>query len=231
MLPEEIPFLSVAELSDYIKKKEITPVETIRAYLERIERVDPKLNSYITVLADQAEHDAELAGREIASGNYLGPLHGIPIAIKDQIHSKGIRTTDASKIRTDFVPVEDATVLAKLRAAGAILLGKLNMSEVALGDPISSAFGPAHNPWDLERNPGTSSTGSGAATAGFLCATSLGEDTGGSIRGPAANCGLVGLRPTWGRVSRYGVDGASGLSIQLDPYLGASPIVLLLSAL
>ena len=208
MLPEEIPFLSVAELSGYIKKKEITPVETVRAYLERIERIDPKLNAYITVLADQAEHDAELAGREIASGNYLGPLHGIPVAIKDQIHSKGVRTTDASKIRTDFVPVEDATVLSKLKAAGAILLGKLNMSEFALGDPISSAFGPAHNPWDLERNPGTSSTGSGAATAGFLCATSLGEDTGGSIRGPAANCGLVGLRPTWGRVSRYGVDGA-----------------------
>ena len=103
----------------------------------------------------------------------------------------------------------DATVVANLRRAGAIVLGKLNMSEFAMGDPISSYFGAARNPWDLERNPGTSSTGSGAATAGFLCATSLGEDTGGSIRGPAANCGLVGIRPSWGRVSRYGVDGAS----------------------
>ena len=165
-------------------------------------------DSYITVLADQAEQDAEIAGQEISNGNYRGPLHGVPVAVKDQIHSEGIRTTDASQIRTDFIPNEDATVLANLKAAGAILLGKLNMSEFALGDPISSAFGPAHNPWDLNRSPGTSSTGSGAATAGFLCATSLGEDTGGSIRGPAANCGLVGLRPTWGRVSRYGVDGA-----------------------
>ena len=208
MLPEEIPLLSVVELANYIEKKEITPLETVRAYLSRIEKFDPKLNSYITVLADQAEQDAEIAGQEISNGNYRGPLHGVPVAVKDQIHSEGIRTTDASQIRTDFIPNEDATVLANLKAAGAILLGKLNMSEFALGDPISSAFGPAHNPWDLNRSPGTSSTGSGAATAGFLCATSLGEDTGGSIRGPAANCGLVGLRPTWGRVSRYGVDGA-----------------------
>ena len=169
MLPEEIPFLSVAELSGYIKKKEITPVETVRAYLERIERIDPKLNAYIPVLADQAEHDAELAGREIASGNYLGPLHGIPVAIKDQIHSKGVRTTDASKIRTDFVPMEDATVLSKLKAAGAILLGKLNMSEFALGDPISSAFGPAHNPWDLKRNPGSGPDLARFGSSFFLC--------------------------------------------------------------
>ena len=128
--------------------------------------------------------------------------------MKDQIYTKGTRTTDASKLRSDFVPDEDATVVVNLRKAGATLLGKLNMSEFALGDPHSSAFGPARNPWDLDRSPGTSSTGSGAATAARLCATSLGEDTGGSIRGPAAHCGLVGLRPTWGRVSRYGVDGA-----------------------
>ena len=208
MLPEEIPLLSVVELANHIEKKEITPIETVRAYLSRIEKLDPQLNAYITVLADEAEQAAKIAGQEILNGNYRGPLHGVPVAVKDQIHSEGIRTTDASQIRTDFIPNEDATVLANLKAAGAILLGKLNMSEFALGDPISSAFGPAHNPWDLNRSPGTSSTGSGAATAGFLCATSLGEDTGGSIRGPAANCGLVGLRPTWGRVSRYGVDGA-----------------------
>lgn len=130
------------------------------------------------------------------------------MGIKDQIYTKGIRTTDASKIRADFVTTEDATVVTNLKNAGAILLGKLNMSEFAHGEPQSSAFGPARNPWDLDRSPGVSSTGSGAATAARLCATSLGEDTGGSIRGPAANCGLVGLRPTWGRVSRYGVDGA-----------------------
>ena len=208
MLPEEIPLLSVVELANHIEKKEITPIETVRAYLSRIEKLDPQLNAYITVLADEAEQAAKIAGQEILNGNYRGPLHGVPVAVKDQIHSEGIRTTDASQIRTEFIPNEDATVLANLKAAGAILLGKLNMSEFALGDPISSAFGPAHNPWDVDRSPGTSSTGSGAATAGFLCATSLGEDTGGSIRGPAANCGLVGLRPTWGRVSRYGVDGA-----------------------
>lgn len=204
----DIPFLSATELSGFLQRKEISPVEAVDAYLSRIEQVDPNLNAYITVLAEEARQAALDAEREIAGGDYRGPLHGVPVAVKDQIHSKGIRTTDASKIRSDFVPEEDATVLARLKDAGAILLGKLNMSEFALGDPISSAFGPAHNPWDLERSPGTSSTGSGAATSGFLCATSLGEDTGGSIRGPAANCGLVGLRPSWGRVSRYGVDGA-----------------------
>ncbi|MCH8745743.1 MAG: Asp-tRNA(Asn)/Glu-tRNA(Gln) amidotransferase GatCAB subunit A [Chloroflexi bacterium] len=204
----DIPFLPATELSGLLQRKEISPLEAVDAYLNRIEQVDPKLNSYITVLATEARQAALDAEREIAGGGYRGPLHGVPVAVKDQIHSKGIRTTDGSKIRSDFIPEEDATVLARLKEAGAILLGKLNMSEFALGDPISSAFGPAHNPWDLERSPGTSSTGSGAATAGFLCATSLGEDTGGSIRGPAANCGLVGLRPSWGRVSRYGVDGA-----------------------
>ena len=204
----EIAFLSATELGSAIQSKQISPVEAVEAYLERIQRIDPKVNSYITVCADQALEDARQAEAEIQRGEYWGPLHGIPIGIKDQIYTKGIRTTDASKIRSDFVPGEDATVVTKLKNAGAILLGKLNMSEFAHGEPQSSAFGPARNPWDLERSPGVSSTGSGAATAARLCATSLGEDTGGSIRGPAANCGLVGLRPTWGRVSRYGVDGA-----------------------
>jgi aspartyl-tRNA(Asn)/glutamyl-tRNA(Gln) amidotransferase subunit A len=204
----DIAFLSASELASAIESKQVSPVEAVEAYLERIERIDPNVNSYITVLADDARRDAKSAEAEIQRGQYRGPLHGIPIALKDQIHTKGVRTTDASKIRTDFVPQEDATVVVNLKNAGAIILGKLNMSEFALGDPQSSAFGPARNPWDLERSPGTSSSGSGAATAARLCATSLGEDTGGSIRGPAANCGLVGLRPTWGRVSRYGVDGA-----------------------
>ncbi len=145
----------------------------------------------------------------IANGKYLGPLHGIPVGVKDQIYTKGIRTTDASKLRSHFVPDFDATVVANLKKAGAIVLGKLNMTEFAMGDPITSAFGVTHNPWEIGRNPGTSSTGSGAATAACLCATSLGEDTGGSVRGPAANCGITGIRPSWGRVSRFGVDGAS----------------------
>ena len=208
MQPNDIPYLSATELAGYIESKQLSPLEAVDAYLSRIERVDPKLNSYVTVCAETARAEARQAGEEIAGGGYRGPLHGIPVGVKDQIHAKGITNSDGSKIRADFVPDADATVVANLRRAGAILLGKLNMSEFAMGDPISSYFGAAHNPWDLERNPGTSSTGSGAATAGFLCATSLGEDTGGSIRGPAANCGLVGLRPSWGRVSRYGVDGA-----------------------
>jgi aspartyl-tRNA(Asn)/glutamyl-tRNA(Gln) amidotransferase subunit A len=208
MAPADIPFLSATELAADLENKQISPVEAVEAYLFRIEQVGPTVNAYITVCAEQARQAARQAEAEIASGHYRGPLHGVPVAVKDQIHTQGILTTDASKVQAEFVPDEDATVVTNLKNAGAVLLGKLNMSEFALGDPISSAFGPARNPWDLERSPGTSSTGSGAATAAFLCATSLGEDTGGSIRGPAANCGLVGLRPTWGRVSRYGVDGA-----------------------
>jgi aspartyl-tRNA(Asn)/glutamyl-tRNA(Gln) amidotransferase subunit A len=181
----------------------------VDAYLERITQVNPKLNAYITVLAEEALAEARQAEVDIASGRNRGSLHGVPVGVKDQIHTAGIRTTDASKIRSDFVPDTDAAVVDGLKNAGAIILGKLNMTEFAMGDPITSAFGVTRNPWDLERNPGTSSTGSGAATASFMCATSLGEDTGGSVRGPAANCGLVGIRPSWGRVSRFGVDGAS----------------------
>ena len=208
MATKDIAFLSATELGSAIKSKEISPSEAVEAYLGRIERIDPQVNSYITVMAKQARQEALEAEKEIRRGDYRGPLHGIPMGIKDQIYPKGVRTTDASKIRSDFIPKFDATVVTNLRKAGAIVLGKLNMSEFAHGEPQSSAFGPARNPWDLTRSPGTSSTGSGAATAARLCATSLGEDTGGSIRGPAAFCGLVGLRPTWGRVSRYGVDGA-----------------------
>ena len=206
---QELVFLSANDLSNKIKAREISPVEAVNAYLERINTVDEKLNAYITVMADEALSEAIIAEKEIASGTNNGPLHGVPVGIKDQIYTKGIRTSSASKIRSDFVPDYDATVVTGLKKSGAIILGKLNMTEFAMGAPITSAFGITHNPWDVTRNPGTSSTGSGAATSSFMCATSLGEDTGGSIRGPAANCGLVGIRPSWGRVSRYGVDGAS----------------------
>jgi len=202
-------FLSVTELASKIRNKDVSPVEAVEAYLERIAQIDPKLNAYITVLADEALAEARQSESDIASGKNNGPLHGVPVGIKDQIHTKGIRTSDASKIRADFVPDTDAAVVDGLKRSGAIILGKLNMTEFAMGDPITSAFGVTRNPWGLDRNPGTSSTGSGAATASFMCATSLGEDTGGSVRGPAANCGLVGIRPSWGRVSRFGVDGAS----------------------
>ena len=209
MTPDEIPFLSASELAAAIRNRSVSPVAAVDAYLDRIDAVGKRLNAYITVCADEARADAKRLEAEAAAGSFRGPLHGVPVGVKDQIHTAGVRTTDASKIRADFVPDTDATVVARLKAAGAVIIGKTNMSEFALGDPISSWFGPARNPWDTARNPGTSSTGSGSATAGFLCATSLGEDTGGSIRGPAANCGLVGIRPTWGRVSRAGVDGAS----------------------
>ena len=205
----EIPFLSATELAALIKSREVSPVQATEAYLDRIGQVDDKLNSYITVCRDEALAEAQQAEQEINAGNYRGPMHGLPVAVKDQFYTKGIRTTGGSNILKDLVPDEDATVVANLKAAGSVLLGKLNMSEFASGDAFYHPYGTPHNPWDLSRNPGTSSSGSGAATAAFLCATSLGEDTGGSIRGPASFCGLVGIRPSWGRVSRYGVLGAS----------------------
>jgi aspartyl-tRNA(Asn)/glutamyl-tRNA(Gln) amidotransferase subunit A len=205
----DLPFLSVAALGELIRQRQVSPVEATEAYLDRIDAIDAKLCSYITVCRDEALAAAREAAQAIAQGHYRGPLHGIPVAVKDQFWTRGIRTTAGSRLLADFLPQEDATVVARLKAAGAILLGKLNMSEFATGNSVVHPYGTPRNPWDLERNPGTSSSGSGAATAAFLCATSLGEDTGGSIRNPANNCGLVGLRPTWGLVSRYGMLGAS----------------------
>ena len=206
---QEIPFLSATELADLIRTREVSPVEAVEAYLARISITDGRLNSYITVCGAEARAAAQEAEQEIAAGNYRGPMHGIPVAVKDQLNSRGIRTTGGSVILAQNVPDEDATVITKLEEAGAILLGKLNMSEFASGDAFHHPFGRPRNPWDWTRNPGTSSSGSGAATAARLCATSIGEDTGGSIRGPATFCGLVGIRPTWGRVSRYGMQAAS----------------------
>ena len=205
MNSSELPFLSATELAELLRTGEVSPVEATEAYLSRIEQVDPALNSYITVTAGQARAEARQAEAEIAAGRYRGPLHGVPVAVKDQFCTDGVLTTGGSSILEDFVPDYDATVMAKLKDAGAVLLGKLNMSEFAMGDSFHHPYGRPRNPWDLTRNPGTSSSGSGAATAAFLCATSLGEDTAGSVRGPAAFCGLVGIRPTWGLVSRYGM--------------------------
>ena len=205
----EIPFLSAAELAGLIESRQVSPVAAAEAYLERIAAVDGRLHSYITVTGELALAAARRAEAEIAAGQYRGPLHGLPVAVKDQFHTAGVRTTGGSAILRDFVPAADATVMARLKDAGAALLGKLNMSEFAMADIYQHAYGTPRNPWDTARNPGTSSSGCGAATAAFLCATSLGEDTGGSIRGPANFSGLVGLRPTYGRVSRYGVMGGS----------------------
>src|SRR5499433_536166 len=180
----EIPFLSVAQLSELLKSREVSPVEVVEGYLERIDRLNDRLYAYLTVCRDQAEAAARELERELVRGVYRGPLHGVPVAVKDQLNTAGIRTTCGTPIFNDVVPDEDATVIAKLKTAGAILLGKLNMTEFGTTS-VSHALATARNPWDLERFTGGSSSGSGGATAACLCATSLGEDTGGSVRGPA----------------------------------------------
>ena len=205
----DLPFLSMAELARLIRTGEVSPVEATEAYLERIERIDGRVNSYITVCHEEARQAAREAEQAIAAGKYLGPLHGIPVAVKDQFDTAGIRTTYGSSLEWDHVPDRDAVVVTRLKEAGAILLGKLNLSEFALGESFHHPGGQPRNPWDLSRNPGISSSGSAAATAAFLCATALAEDTGGSTRIPAAWSGLTGLRPTWGLVSRRGVAGVS----------------------
>ena len=212
---QDIPFLSVAELGELIRQREVSPVEATAAYLDRIDSLNFKFNSYLTVCRKEAMAAAAEAERAIAAGNYLGPMHGIPVAVKDQLWTKGIRTTAGSRIMADFVPDEDATAVANLKKAGAVVLGKTNMTEFAIG--IAQTYGYNRNPWNLDRFTGGSSAGSGSATAAFMCSTSLGEDTGGSIRRPAAWCGVVGLRPTWGRVSRHGVTASSWSMDQVGP--------------
>ena len=200
----ELPFLSASELSRLIASREVSPVEATQAYLERIDSLDFKFNSYLTVTRDMALAAARQAEQEIIAGQHRGPMHGVPIAVKDQLNTAGVRTTIGSRILADYVPDEDSTVITNLKQAGAVLLGKTNQTEFAITG-FSHRFSTPRNPWDLNAYTGGSSSGSGAATGAYLCATSLGEDTGGSIRFPATWCGLVGLRPTWGLVSRYGV--------------------------
>jgi len=181
-------------------------VELVEAVLARIARLNPRLHCYITVLAGEARTEAARAARSIARGRWLGPLHGIPVAIKDNIWTRGVHTTAGSKILVDFVPQEDAALVARLRSAGAIVMGKTNLHEFAYGVTSNNAhYGAVRNPWDLERIPGGSSGGSAAALAAGLCSAAIGTDTGGSIRIPSACCGVTGLKPTFGRVSCYGV--------------------------
>lgn len=205
MIRDDWPLLSVAELSRLIQRKEVSPVELVQSFLERIKNVDGKLQSYITVCSEEAMAAAFQAEKEILQGEYRGPFHGVPVAVKDQFLTKGVRTTCGSRAYEDLIPEEDATVVSLLKQGGAILLGKLNMSEFAMGGTRNHPYGDPHNPWDLERSPGVSSSGSGAAMAASLAAATLGEDTGGSVRIPATHCGVVGLRPTLGRVSRFGI--------------------------
>src|SRR5579862_4472046 len=198
--------LSIAQLETLYRKREVTPVEVTQAALERIDRLDPKLNSFVTLTRELALQQAQAAQDELQRGEDRGPLHGVPVAVKDLYATKGIRTTAHSRVRLDVVPSEDATAVAKLQEAGAVMLGKLAMHEFAFGGPAQdAAFPPARNPWNPEHVTGGSSSGSGAALAGRLCYGSLGSDTGGSIRNPANMCGVSGIKPTYGLVSRYGV--------------------------
>ncbi len=202
----EMPFhfRTITEISEGIASKQLSPVDVTSAMLQRIEQLDSELKSYATVMADTAIAAAQAAEREINAGTYRGPLHGVPIAVKDLCFTKGVRTMGAAKVLADHIPTFDGTVIAKLKAAGAILLGKLNLTEGAMGG-YNPEFNIPKNPWNPDRWTGSSSSGSGVATAAGLCFGSLGSDTGGSIRFPAAACGIVGIKPTWGRVSRYGV--------------------------
>lgn len=205
MSDRELCFLTLAEQARLIRDRKVSPVEVVGSVLRQIERIDGRINAYITVMGETALSESRQAEAEIARGNYRGPLHGIPIALKDLFYTKGIRTTAGSKILRDFVPGEDATAVTRLREAGAVIVGKTNMHEFAFG-PLNTNphYGDVHNPWDLSRVTGGSSGGSAAAAATFMCSAALGSDTGGSIRIPASFCGLFGIKPTYGRVSRYG---------------------------
>ena len=206
MTVAEISRLSVAEAGDLIHQRKLSPVELTEACLQRIGRVDAQLNAFITVTGEEALKAAQEAANAIAQGSYMGPLHGVPVALKDLFATAGVRTTAGSKIMADHVPAEDAEVTARLKAAGAIVLGKLNMHEFAFGATgVNPHYGPVRNPWDTDRISGGSSSGSGAAVAAGECPAALGTDTGGSVRIPASLCGVVGLKPTYGRVSRRGV--------------------------
>jgi aspartyl-tRNA(Asn)/glutamyl-tRNA(Gln) amidotransferase subunit A len=202
----ELPLLDLAEASLAVQKKEVSPVDLTRACLERIQRLNPELNAFITVADDSALEDARRAEAEIMRGEWKGPLHGIPVAVKDLIETAGIRTTAASAVLKDYIPNADAEVIRRLKAAGAILLGKLNLHEFAYGGSgIIGHFGPARNPWNTAYIAGGSSSGSAAAVAAGLCYGAIGTDTAGSIRLPAAYCGITGLKPSYGLVSMRGV--------------------------
>ena len=203
MVPD---FLTIAEAGALIARRELSPVELVQSRLTRIERLDGKLHSFIRVLGDEALAAARSAEAEIIAGRSRGPLHGIPIGLKDIYETKGVPTTGHSKVMIDHVPLRDATVVQRFSEAGAIVLGKLATHEFAFGGPsFDLPWPPARNPWDTTRFTGGSSSGTGAAVAAGLVLGGTGSETGGSIRGPAAYCGLAGLKPSYGRISRAGI--------------------------
>jgi aspartyl-tRNA(Asn)/glutamyl-tRNA(Gln) amidotransferase subunit A len=204
--PPELPYLSLTEASALIKARRLSPVELTQAILDRVDRLDGAVGAFITVTRDEALRAARQAEQEIARGTYRGPLHGIPFGVKDTHYTKGIKTTANTPVLLDFVPDFDATVVARLKAAGGVLAGKMKLPEFSFGSAgEGGAFPDAKNPWNLSRTPGGSSSGSAAALAAGLLTVATGGDTSGSIRNPATFCGVVGMKPTYGRVSRRGI--------------------------
>ena len=204
--PDELAAMTLAQASDRIRARDITATELVKACLARIDTYNPKVNAFITVMRESALAEAATLDAEQRAGKLRGPLHGIPIALKDNIDTAGVRTTAASAVFDDRVPAEDAEVARRLKAAGAIVIGKTNLHEFAMGGTsATSYYGPVRNPWALERNPGGSSGGSAAAIAAALAFGALGTDTGGSIRTPSSYCSIVGLKPTYGLVSIRGI--------------------------
>jgi aspartyl-tRNA(Asn)/glutamyl-tRNA(Gln) amidotransferase subunit A len=204
--PPDLPYLSLTEASALIKARRLSPVELTQAILDRIDRLDRSVGAFITVTREQALAAAREAEQEIARGKYRGPLHGIPFGVKDTHYTKGIRTTANTPVLLEFVPDFDATVVTKLKQAGGVLVGKMKLPEFSFGSAgEGGAFPDAKNPWNLSRTPGGSSSGSAAALAAGLLTVATGGDTSGSIRNPATFCGVVGMKPTYGRVSRHGI--------------------------
>lgn len=202
----DLNYLTLAEAAKLVRDRDLSPEDLTQAHLDRIALLEPRLNCFITQTPQAALERARDAVLEIHGGEYRGPLHGIPLALKDLFETRGIRTTAGSLFYTDWIPEEDGAVVQRLNSAGMVNLGKLNMHEIALGVTNNNPhYGACHNPWKLDRTPGGSSGGSGAALAAGMCMGALGSDTGGSIRIPASLCGVVGLKPTYGRVSLRGV--------------------------